>query len=302
MERYTYTVPHPPPIIVPPLVGPQYNQVNIRPSNFSPSSLRYSSKAINLGMMDMPLTLDFKHAYDWDRSCRWKAQQILPRVYLGPQNVVKDLQYLEKEGITMVLGVVQNQSLPIAESATRLAREVGIEIKCLGVESNATTSHMFGQATALINEHISRLLAQVPSAQHWGKVLVFCESGNEKSAAIVAAYMIEMFLGIDEVSALQLIGKKRFCISVDDTIRHTLQNWSDMQQAQRDVASHNALSAETQLQSGIVKSNTAPQLSLVPPVKPRKRSYSDVENEESMDLDFETESASRQPFQDVPMS
>lgn len=68
-----------------------------------------------------------------------------------------------------------------------------------------------------------------------GKVLVFCESGNERSAAVVAAYLMESHEDVDYIRAMQVCQSQRFCVNFDDTIKRLLQSFWDILRARRDV-------------------------------------------------------------------
>ncbi|KAL9032099.1 MAG: hypothetical protein Q9214_008109, partial [Letrouitia sp. 1 TL-2023] len=67
-----------------------------------------------------------------------------------------------------------------------------------------------------------------------GKVLVFCETGNDRSAAVVAAYILAMF-DMDIVKAIQIVQAQRFCASFNDAMRKLLETWEEMLKARRDV-------------------------------------------------------------------
>jgi serine/threonine/tyrosine-interacting protein len=68
-----------------------------------------------------------------------------------------------------------------------------------------------------------------------GKVLVFCESGNEKSAAVVAAWIMSSFEGVSGFQAMRICHTKRFCCSLDDVLKEVLVNYWDIIQATRQV-------------------------------------------------------------------
>lgn len=86
----------------------------------------------------------------------------------------------------------------------------------------------------MINEHLSRMY-QLSNGQQLGKVLVFCESGNERSAGVVAAYLMEMHEDVDYIKAMQLCQAQRFCVNFDDSMKRLLQGYWDILCAQRTV-------------------------------------------------------------------
>ncbi|KLU81938.1 hypothetical protein MAPG_01018 [Magnaporthiopsis poae ATCC 64411] len=70
-----------------------------------------------------------------------------------------------------------------------------------------------------------------------GKVLVFCESGNNRSAAVVAAYIMTVF-GVNIVRAVQFVNRQRFCTSFDEDTKFWLRAYQDILEARRAVAKH----------------------------------------------------------------
>jgi hypothetical protein len=68
-----------------------------------------------------------------------------------------------------------------------------------------------------------------------GKVLVYCETGNDRSAAVVAAYIMSVF-GMDLVPTLQFIGLQRFCTNFDDETKNWLNSYAGILHARRSVA------------------------------------------------------------------
>lgn len=66
-------------------------------------------------------------------------------------------------------------------------------------------------------------------------MLVCCETGNERSAALVAAYMMTMYEDADLVRTLQFIHYRRFCTNFDDDIKFLLRSYGDIVAARRMV-------------------------------------------------------------------
>jgi hypothetical protein len=94
------------------------------------------------------------------------------------------------------------------------------------------------RAIKAINDHLeqscdSRLptsLDDIPA-----KVLVFCESGNDRSAAVLTAYLMVLY-GLGAVEAMQLVQSQRFCLAIEDGSKNMLQTFEDILKAKRDVA------------------------------------------------------------------
>ena len=53
---------------------------------------------------------------------------------------------------------------------------------------------------------------------------MFCESGNERSAVVVAAYIMQ-HLGVSTIQAIQIVQHKRFCVCLDDAMKWMLSTY-----------------------------------------------------------------------------
>lgn len=239
VEEYSYRVPTPPRIVVPP---PSINasvvpQFNLRAPADHPilGSISYA------GMTTSSLL-------DWSYERRREAQAILPFLYLGPLNAAKDRNFLRKEGITMVLGIRQRHSFEsrIMNAALRVADELGIQYKTVDLGSERDLVSVFGTAEDSINDHMAHTQQLYRKGQtgvpEMGKILVFCESGNERSAAVVAAYLMSMHPDVDYIRAMQVCQSQRFCVNFDDNIKRSLQSYWDIISARRMVHEQHATS------------------------------------------------------------
>ncbi|KAI9054897.1 hypothetical protein LZ554_002041 [Drepanopeziza brunnea f. sp. 'monogermtubi'] len=176
---------------------------------------------------------------DWDYPMRRKSQSILSFLQLGPSSATRDLETLRKDGVTMLL-VIRNTSSAQARllSGDKSARALGIESCAVDVASNSELIAAFPRATKIINDHLIARYRMLAADTHGavpmpcGKVLVFCESGNERSAAFVVAYIMAM-LGLDMVKAMQYVQALRFCTAFDDGLKNLLLNYHDILVAQR---------------------------------------------------------------------
>jgi len=180
---------------------------------------------------------------DWKYEMRRSAQAIQPFLYLGPSSATRDLDFLRREGITMLL-VIRNTMTAAASllSGDRVASQLGIQAAAVDVAGNQELIAAFPRACKIINDHLISQFRQgvsngtvyAGSATIPGKVLVFCESGNERSAAVVAAYLMNMF-GLDLVGAVQYVQSQRFCVAFDDGLKNLLLNYGELLSAQRSV-------------------------------------------------------------------
>lgn len=204
--------------------------------------------------------------YIWRYESRRQAQPVLDFLYLGPSSITRDRDFLQKEGITMLLAA-RDSRLAGARlmSAERTAHELGLAVDYIDVSSRQELIRAFPLAVKKINDHlIQRYRSQavqvpevidqvnpgleggqvpvVPESRmvinsanfSTGKVLVFCETGNDRSATVVAAYLMSMF-NSDLVRTLQFINLQRFCVNFDDETKFLLRSYEDIIAAQRSV-------------------------------------------------------------------
>ncbi len=182
---------------------------------------------------------------EWKYEQRRMAQQILPFLFLGPVSAARDSKFLQDEGITMVLAVRNTMSAQAKLLSSKAAIELGIEIKYIDVAGNQELIAAFPRAIELINAHLSSMyrlkqsskteLAQSEESPSTpGKVLVFCESGNERSATVVAAYLMAMY-SMDLIRTVQIVQAQRFAVAFDDSLRNLLQTYDAILRAKRDV-------------------------------------------------------------------
>lgn len=210
----------------------------------------------------------------WRYESRRAAQPVLDFLYLGPSSVAKDRDFLQREGITMLLAA-RDSRLAQARlmSAERVAQELGLAVDYIDVSSRQELIQAFPHAVRKINDHLLQRyrsqavrpagagsganlqpnqLPGVPESRmvinsakfSTGKVLVFCETGNDRSAAIVAAYLLTMF-NSDLVKTLQFITLQRFCANFDDETKYLLRSYEDIIAARRSVNEGMALAGGT---------------------------------------------------------
>ncbi|KAK0668688.1 protein-tyrosine phosphatase-like protein [Cercophora samala] len=231
--------PSPPYIHIPALVGrSETESMSIEPS-FSP--FNHSSAAG--GLTEEELRELFSHidtqtannsSYHWQYAHRRLAQPILDFLYLGPASTVKDHDFLREKGITLILGVRDARYMGILRSVERAAQEVGIAADTIDVPHMQSVVGLFGLAFQKINAHLVAVARSDPTGQRKGRVLVVCETGNDRSATFVAAYLMCMF-ELDLIQAVHFVTLQRFCVSFTDEDKLVLQTYQDLLQAKRDV-------------------------------------------------------------------
>ena len=132
---------------------------------------------------------------NWEYEFRRQFQHVLPFLCLGPSSATRNTDVLKQEGITMLL-VIRDTMSATAKlmSGEKAAIQLGIEAAAVDVSGNPELIKSFDRAIDTINNHLISMYRQRsmyeadPETTTWGKVLIFCEYGNERSAAVVAAY------------------------------------------------------------------------------------------------------------------
>ncbi|KAF2760540.1 phosphatases II [Pseudovirgaria hyperparasitica] len=233
-SSFSYRVPTPPRIVIPPpIVSTDFRDLSI--DHIAPQGDRELDLSFLNNVDYAKLTQD-SHTLEWTYERRREAQAILPFLYLGPMSRAKDKVFLQKEQITMMVAVRPKQS-GLTNAAFTAANELGVEIATVDAPSPQELIAVFPTAIKRINIHLyqvyQRSLAMEPPKL--GKVLIFCESGNDKSAALVAAYITEMFDKITHIKAMQICQAQRFCVNFDDTSKQLLQTYHGILTAKRNV-------------------------------------------------------------------
>lgn len=171
---------------------------------------------------------------------------VLPFLYLGPSSATKDMDFLKAEGVTLLLAIRSKQSaLARLVGGSKAAAEIGIEADSFDVLDQQGLVAILPSIIRRINEHLCPTGSdQIGSAPHHNtngsnntkrKVLVFCESGNERSASVVIAYLMAM-INLELFPAIHTVQCQRFCISIEEQMRHALLSFESILQAKRDVA------------------------------------------------------------------
>lgn len=249
---YSYRAPSPPFIHIPVPQRVKSPQVvmELLPSfkNVDPTQLTSQDVQI-ITRNAKQIALD--RAADWEYENRRLAQAIVDFLYLGPTSAIRDHGFLQREGITMML-VVRSTSMAGAKplSVEKASGVLGIPAHYIHVDGSHDLIHAFPEMISLINNHLLFVYhsqarggdrdGQISVPQGGfrpGKVLVTCESGNDRSAAVVAAYIMAVF-GNGMIPTLQFIGLQRFCCTFDEETKRILQSWEDILLARSTVAKH----------------------------------------------------------------
>ncbi|MCJ1256523.1 hypothetical protein MMC24_004344 [Lignoscripta atroalba] len=262
---WSYRAPSPPRITVPPPTLDGHGVPDITIGNGSPFDFESNGFA-NSDFLNTVTYGDFmteNHMLDWKYEQRRMAQAILPFLYLGPLSAARDRQYLQREGISMVLAVRNTMSAQARLLGSKAAVELGIQSLAIDVAGNQELIAAFPKAIDAINAHLTTMYQrqqsntsadnsseQITGRLKPGKVLVFCESGNERSAAVVAAYIMAMY-SMDLIKTIQVVQAQRFCVSFDDSLKTLLQSYDTILRAKRDIVQYEGLRrADNKAQSG----------------------------------------------------
>ncbi|EEQ34252.1 hypothetical protein McanMca71_005041 [Microsporum canis] len=237
------------------------------------------------------------HLLDWSYEQRRTAQDILPFLYLGPATITRDKDFLVKEGITLLLAIRdRNRVQALTVNGEKSAAILGIDSDFLEVSNTQELISEIPNVIRRINSHLCPCAAHQPSGGKARKVLVFCDTGNEKSACVVAAYIMAM-LQTRATAAASHVQVRRLCTNIGSTF-DILKSFETILDAQRVIARN---TVDHQSQSGGLESNH--QVS-------RKRSFqvaqkSQLADGEAMDIDLSQEIGdypsrpSHPPFRDL---
>jgi serine/threonine/tyrosine-interacting protein len=239
-EDYVFRMPTPPRIVIPPIAGWNYADVNwtLGPVITNPND-SFNIDFVN----DWGCTafVSEKPTSTWSYAQRREAQAILPYLYLGPTVAAKDKDFLRREGITMLLGVQPPGKSMFTSAAMNAADELGIAKATVEASQNQDLIAVFSTVSRAINQHLRELYNRASlnpaGGIPRGRVLIFCSTGCEISAGIAAAYLMENFSNVDYIKACQICSQRRFCCSFDDSLKQILRTYSDILNARRAVAS-----------------------------------------------------------------
>jgi len=249
------------------------------------------------------LTRRFNYS-QWNYEMRREAQPMLPFLSLGPSSCLRDRDYLRAQGFTLLLAIRNRHSAQARlVSGDKAAADLGIIADTVDVLDNQELISAFPRAVRRINDHLAGVdvtPVPAPTTTEHKKVLVFCESGNERSASVVIAYLMVM-LNMDAVHATHTVQQRRFCVSIEDPLKRVLAAFESILAAKRDVEH----SRRTSIPSG-APTHLAPPPILMPLAKKRSfqdRIYDDrVMVDSEMDVDGEDEALAERkpvaPFQD----
>ena len=284
IHEYVYQIPGPPSIWIPSPVVENAEELSIH------ESASYDYNLTGFANVDFLKTVNHTNfnapqsVLDWNHQQRWTAQVILPFLYLGPTSVIRDDSFLRNHGITMILRIrivltSGSKSLDIAVA------NPAIEIETIDVEGTQDLIAAFPRGIDMINAHMSKLfnkrqqtlltsgpLITSPS----GSVLVCCETGNERSPCMIAAYLMAMY-AMDFVKAIQIVQAQRFSAAIGEESKTILRTYHSILEAQRSVIRSNTTDFQRNLRKAVIDDHAG---------QTNKRSLDDLYDDE-MDISID---------------
>ena len=289
-QAWSYRVPSPPSVNVP------HPRLNARPDLQLPQNPQ-DFESNGFANIEFLKTVTYDNLVitnaqlDWKYERRRQAQRILPFLFLGPYMAARDSAFLQKERITMVVAVRDTLSAQASLLGSKIAESLGIQLRTVDVAGNQELIAAFPAAIESINQHLSDQFSSNhgqplktdeagSSTSTPGRVLVFCETGNERSAALIVAYLMAMY-SMECVQAIQFTQAQRFAVSINDPMKHLLQTYESILKAKRDVMRtvKGSTQLDTENQAGY---GTKPHLN-------SKRTLNEIYDE--MELDNDEDSA-----------
>ncbi|KAG0349386.1 hypothetical protein BG004_007013 [Podila humilis] len=186
--------------------------------------------------MDTPTVAEKLHHYrqlishnvavlEWRYEQRREMQEILPCIFLGPYSATRNLEALEKAGITHIITLWD-----VSESRLLKVHHPD-RFKYLQLEiSDAATQNLITLFPA-----VKQFIDQAIFHEN-GKVLVNCMSGISRSPAFVVAYAMEA-TGLDYEVVYRYVQNKRFCMNPNPGFRHQLEEYGPIYTAIQSVGS-----------------------------------------------------------------
>jgi hypothetical protein len=238
----------PPRVYIPP---PDLDYENGKPSfhvssiPFVQTSHEYGNPAF-LKALNACHQLHMSHTmHSWQYEMRRTAQPILPFLWLGPSSIARDSNFVKRHDITLLVAV-RRSSAVLARSTfldpSAFASSAGLASMTFDFEGPHDFLRTVRLTIRAINDHLEATIVEQPVEEEGlnmrGKALIFCESGNDRSPVLVAAYLIIVF-GITAISAIHVIQSQRFCITMSDEMKNMLLDLEQINVAERQVLSSN---------------------------------------------------------------
>ncbi|AOW00084.1 hypothetical protein LXG23DRAFT_52372 [Yarrowia lipolytica] len=159
---------------------------------------------------------------EWRYEKRHEAQMVLPGLWLGPMSVLRNADFFESNNVRLLVAVTRPER---AESLFRKATfdSARFETHCL--DPGPINSPLAGHQ---IISQMDWLIGLFEKAAQMGVgTLMFCETGNDRSATATCA-MVMNSMGWDTVRSIQYVQSKRFSVALDESLKYNLQTYEDI--------------------------------------------------------------------------
>lgn len=183
----------------------------------------------------------------WQYEMRREAQSILPFLYLGPPLALKNIDALKREGISLLIGIRSRRSA--LERLTVNGEKAGLRLRAqvhhFEVDSDQELVSVLPAIIRTINDHMCNCRTHTPPAHElriFPKALIFCETGNEKAAAVAAAYLMAM-LNYEPKRAMANIQARRLSVIFGESLKAMLKSFEDILSANRVVVASQKMPA-----------------------------------------------------------
>mmetsp|Transcript_23019 Transcript_23019/g.62380 ORF Transcript_23019/g.62380 Transcript_23019/m.62380 type:complete len:185 (+) Transcript_23019:38-592(+) len=153
---------------------------------------------------------------EWNYEMRRQMQEILPSLFLGPYGAAKDLTALREQGVTHILIVRSTLERRLEAKHPDVFRYHVVEVP------EGPTENLI-----LFFTECNDCIRQV--VQSGGKILVHCNAGLSRSAAVVVAYVMES-MRMPYADAIQFVQQKRCCIHISEPLLNQLREFEAIYQ------------------------------------------------------------------------
>lgn len=250
-QPYNQTPEYQPPITV--LDAAEYDrqkgQMCLHPRPFNLTISDYGCPQFLHKLATCPLLIpscDQRHNV-WQYNDRQHAQFILPFVMLGPAAVARDRNFIRENQLTMVISVrnavVASRSPKLLDPA-RFDSCQGLETATFDIGSPFDFIQRVRPVIKLMVTHLNKYNQSVDLVrpeQVRGRILVCCETGNERSPVLVAAFLMLVY-GLPWHESLNLIHAHRYSLAVSTQMNDMLINLGMIFSAQADLNASSQLS------------------------------------------------------------
>ncbi|KAH8125037.1 hypothetical protein FP744_10004897 [Trichoderma asperellum] len=181
----------------------------------------------------------------WPYELRREAQPVLDFLYLGPSSVIRNDEFLQQAAISLMI-IVRNARAPRDYPSARAASErLGISLVYIDVDPDNLVPSFY-EMVQQVNSHLLVVNGSQGSGTEdapncfrrpLGKILVSCDTGNDLSPTLAAAYLMLMY-GLSMESGFAFVILQRFCCAFDGKSKQALLTWQGLIEASAAVASH----------------------------------------------------------------